>query len=162
MRIALVAVAPLLAAAAAVAAGPLAPTRPSEVVTLAASLDPPGCTGGANGTALDRMVTPEGTYVPIAIPPKKVLVLTEIRWRAQVPANEEVFLTLRPGPEQPGFSGIVLPGGRSDANGRVAGAASLGTGVVIRNPAEVCVRLNGTINAFFPDVSASGYFAKDK
>ena len=154
----------VFAAAAAHAAGPLAPTRPSDIVTLAASFDPPGCTGGGTGTRLDTIVTPEGTYVPLQVPPKRVLVITEIRWIADIAANEEASAVVRPGPEQKGFIGVVLPGARADANGRVNGEAKLSPGLVVRNPADLCVRVfgSGGGSAAPGNLTGAGFFAKDK
>ena len=154
----------VLAATGARAAGPLAPTRPTEIVTLAASFEPPGCTGGGSGTRLDTIVTAEGTYVPLQVPSKRVLVLTEIRWIADIAPNEQASVVLRPGPEQAGFIGVVLPGARADANGRATGEAKLDPGLVVRNPADLCVRVfgSGGGSASPGNLSGAGFFAKDK
>lgn len=142
----------------------LGPKKASEIVTLAASFEPVSCSDGAAGTRLDTIVTSEGTYVPLQVPPKRVLVLTEIRWIANIPANEEASAVLRPGPEQSGFIGIVLPGARADANGRVNGEAKFSPGVVIRSPADLCVRVfgSGGGSAAPGNLSGAGFFAKDK
>lgn len=162
---ALLAALPLLAPLAARAAGPIGPARASEALTLVASYDPPGCTGGLAGEKLDRVLQPNGTYAPLVIPPKRVLVLTEIRWTTLSPlaANEEVTLLLRPGANQPGVAGVVLPGARLDANGRGSGQVKLEPGVVMRSAADLCVTLYASDGAFAPgSLSGSGFFAKDK
>jgi hypothetical protein len=166
MRIApLLAALPLLAPLAAHAAGPIGPTRASEALTLVASYDPPGCTGGLPGEKLDRVLRPDGTYATLVIPPKRVLVLTEIRWSTLSPlaANEDVTVNLRPGADQPGIGGIPLPGARLDANGRGSGQAKLEPGVVMRSAADLCVTLFSSDGPFAPgNLSGSGFFAKDK
>jgi hypothetical protein len=153
-----------LAAAAAHAQRALGPAKVSEIVTLAASFDPPTCSDGSNGARLDRIVTPEGTYVPLVVPPKRVVVITEIRWIADIAPNEEASAVVRPGPEQPGFIGIVLPGARADANGRVTGEAKLSPGLVVRHPADLCVRVfqSGGGSTAPGNLSGAGFFAKDK
>ena len=154
----------VLVAAGARAAGPLAPTRATDIVTLAASFEPPGCSGGSSGARLDTRVTPEGTYEPLVIPPKRVLVLTELRWFVVTTANVEVAAGLRPGPETGGFSGLVLPSARSDANGHAGGEAKLEPGLVVRNPADLCVRLSPSSGGVVApgNLTGAGYFAKDK
>jgi hypothetical protein len=163
MRPALLATLALLAGAPAQAAGPLAPTRPSDVVALTASFEPPTCAGGTIGATLDRRMTPEGTYVPVAVPAKRVLVVTELRWVVDTLPNVEVAAIVRTGPEVGGFIGLVLPGARSDGNGRAIGEAKLDPGLVVRNPAELCVVVfpsGGSVIA--PgNLSGSGFFAKD-
>ena len=166
MRIApLLAALPLLAPLAARAAGPIGPARASEALTLIASYDPPGCTGAVTGEKLDRVLAPDGTWAPLVIPPKRVLVLTEIRWNVLNPlaANEEVTVSLRPGADQPGIGAIPLPGARLDANGRGSGQAKLEPGVVMRSAADLCVTLFSSDGSFAPgNLSGSGFLAKDK
>ena len=153
----------LLLAAAPTVAGTLAPTRASDVVTLVASYDPPGCPQGGTGAVFDRVLTAEGEYLPITIPQKRVLVLTSIRWLAIGPANEDVSLSLRPGPETAGFTGITLAGARTDANGRASGEAKLEPGLVVRNLANLCVRVSTGSGVTTPgNISAVGFFAKDR
>jgi hypothetical protein len=65
------------ASALAAAAGPLVPTKPSEVVTLAFS----GTVCASSSVALDQRVLPDGTTVPFAIPEGRVLVVTEVDWQ---------------------------------------------------------------------------------
>jgi hypothetical protein len=159
---------PLLAlpflASPALAAGPLAPTRASEVVQLFASFNPPGCTASAAGATLDTRVLPDGTYAPLVIPPKRVLVITDVRWIANtLEPNEEIWVFLRPGPPQPGFGSLPLAGARSDANGRAAGQAHLDPGIVVRSLADLCVTLSDSGGPKAPgNLAGSGFFAKDK
>jgi hypothetical protein len=117
------------------------------------------------GEKLDRVLQPDGTWTPLVIPPKHVLVLTEIRWNVLNPlaANEEITVSLRPGANQPGIGGIALPGGRLDANGRGSGQAKIEPGVVMRSATDLCVTLFGSDGAFAPgNLSGSGFLAKDK
>jgi hypothetical protein len=156
---------PLALAVAAPSHAQLGPAKPSEMVTLAASFVPPSCSDGSTGTRLDTIVTPEGTYTPLVIPPKRVLVLTEIRWIADIAPNVEASAVVRPGPEQKGFIGVVLPGARADANGRANGEAKLSPGLVVRNPADLCVRVFGSGGGGTTapgNLSGAGFFAKDK
>jgi hypothetical protein len=144
-------------------AGVVGPARPSDVVMLAASYDPPTCAGGATGTRLDTRLTADGTYEPLVLPTKRVLILTELRWVLQTVANENVTATLRNGPTTGGFVGLVIPGAQSGASGRAVGEAKFDPGIVVRNPAELCVTLNANGSSTAPgNLSGSGYFAKDK
>lgn len=162
MRILLLCALSLLAAAAARAAGPLAPARPSDIVALAASPEP-ACASAQTGMTLDARMTPDGTYVDLVVPPKRVLVLTEVRWIIQTIADEEVSAVIRIGPQTAGFIGLVLPSARAGANGRATGEAKFAPGLVVRNPAELCVSLfaNGSL-ASPGNLSGAGFFAKDR
>jgi hypothetical protein len=164
MHIVLLVFLSLLAASEVRAAGPLAPTRPSEIVTLAASFEPPGCPGGGAGARLDTRVTPEGTYVPLVVPPKRVLVLTEVRWLVDTTPDVDVAAVLRPGPETGGFVGVILPSGHSNASGRASGEAKFDPGIVLGSPDDFCIRLlpNGGSLTTPGNLSGAGFFAKDK
>lgn len=60
-------------------AGPLAPTKPSQIVTLD---NLAGAACPVIGKALDQQILPDGTRKPFVIPPKTVLVVTEVGWGA--------------------------------------------------------------------------------
>lgn len=145
-------------------AGPLAPKRPSEVLTLVASYTTTTCPdGGGNGIAFDTVVTSDAAYAPLVIPPKHVLVLTALRWFHVGPPNEEFLLQLRPGPEAAGFTGVTLPGARSDATGRASGQVSLDPGIIVRSLQSFCLRMQTSAGLSTPgNVSATGFLAKDR
>lgn len=62
-----------------VSAGVLAPTKPSEIVTLD---NGGGIACPAVGKAIDQQILPDGSRQPFVIPPKTVLVITEVGWGA--------------------------------------------------------------------------------
>jgi hypothetical protein len=59
-----------------VSAAPLAPAKPSDIVTLASD----GTTCAGSGLLVNTRILPDGTTTPFAILPKKVLIVTEVEW----------------------------------------------------------------------------------
>ena len=147
-------------------AGPLAPSKPSDIVTLM----PDG--SGANGACglatqeqrVDAVINgADGSLSPFTIPDKEVLVLTGGTW-ADVSAggNVNVFLELSLKTASTSNLIVATPAVRSDAAGVVAGSFTLEPGIVIKPGASLCASLivAGTNTLAFPRLT--GFLAKDK
>jgi len=157
----------VLAAAAAtpVLAGPLAPSKPSDIVTLM-----PNAGDGSNGACglqeqrVDAVISgADGSLSPFTIPDKEVLVLTGGTWEdVSVSGNVNVFLELRLKTASTNNFIVATPAVRSDAAGVVAGSFTLAPGIVIKPGASLCATLNvaGTNTVAFPRLT--GFLAKDK
>jgi hypothetical protein len=166
-RIALIAslAATLLAAAAPnLAAAPLAPSKPSQVVSAMAfpSAGSPPCEGLGAGRQPSLLGRPDGTTVPFAIPPKSVLVITSVDFIVtEAPQNTNIALQLfarDPASAPTAFGNFAMVGGLSDSGGRVFGNAELPAGLVIKPPAIPCgVPTFGEITFLV----VHGFFAKD-
>ena len=168
MRISRFATLVLVAAAATpVLAGPLAPSKPSDIVTLMPDAS------GANGACatapqeqrVDALInTADGSLSPFTIPDKEVLVLTGGTWEdLSAAANVNVFLELSLRTAAPTSINIVAtPAVRSDAAGVAAGSFTLEPGIVIKPGASLCASFNeaGTNTLAFPRLT--GFLAKDK
>ena len=148
-----------------VLAGPLAPSKPSDVVTLM-----PNPSDGSNGSCsspelrVDGIIdTTDGSLSSFTIPPKEVLVLTGGTWvdTSVTPnANAFLLLSLRTGTTSNNL--VATTAVRSDAAGVAAGAFTLEPGIVIKPGASLCAVLDvaGTDTVVFPRLT--GFLAKDK
>lgn len=158
----------LVLAAAAVTpalAGPLAPSKPSDVVTLM-----PNASDGSNGSCnspelrVDGVIdTSDGSLSPFTIPPKEVLVLTGGTWSdTSVTPNANAFLLLSLRTATTSNNLVATTAVRSDAAGVAAGAFTLEPGIVIKPGASLCAVLDvaGTDTVVFPRLT--GFLAKDK
>jgi hypothetical protein len=137
-------------------AGPLAPTKPSQVVTLANSGLACPLLGG--GQVFDVRVGSDGSETPFSIPDGQVLVITGIDWSVfLLPGlpGETVIAFLRT-PPSPSAAPTVWRGAAvADANGRAGGTAVI-PNVVVKPGVPVCL---------FPGGSAGtlhGFLAKDE
>jgi hypothetical protein len=154
----------LVAAAPNLSAAPLAPSKPSQVVSgVASAVVSPPCGGLAIGLQPSLLGRPDGTTVPFAIPPKSVLVVTSLDFFvAGAASNANVFVQLYardPASASTAFGSLALAGGLSDAVGAVVGTVQLTAGLVIKPPALPCgVASSGTLSLFI----VHGFFAKDK
>jgi hypothetical protein len=156
-----------VAAATPVLAGPLAPSKPSDIVTLVP--DASGANGACGPASQQQRVDAvingaDGSISPFTIPDKEVLVLTGGTWEdTSVAANVNVFLELSLRTATPTSNIIVAtPAVRSDAAGVVAGSFTLEPGIVIKPGVSLCASLNvaGTNTIAFPRLT--GFLAKDK
>jgi hypothetical protein len=161
MRAALVS--PLLALLATQAsAGPLAPTRASQVVVL----HPTAVTDSACGSTaypVDNMRTSTGDVVPFAIPPRQVFVVTsaDVFGSATTPSRNYSFsLSIENSAPLAGGS-ILIGAAPSDAAGYYAGSVSVPSGVVVPPGALLCAKIEGP-NDEPTFIRVHGFFAKDK
>jgi hypothetical protein len=142
------------------AAGPLAPSKPSQLVSARAVSTPcPFETqAGNNAYEITSMSTPDGVQAPFAIPPKQVFVITS------------AYLTLTGGPANDtaqlylfaveGESGSILTEGvaATNASGLAIVERVLPTGIAVKSGKALCV-LGSQGNSLG---SVTGFFAKDK
>ena len=153
------------AAATQVLAGPLAPSKPSDVVTLMPNLSD-GSNGSCNSPELrvDGVIdSTDGSLSPFTIPAKEVLALTGGTWsHKSVTPNANAFLelSLRTGTTSNNL--VATTAVRSDAAGVAAGTFTLEPGIVIKPGASLCAVLDvaGTDAVVFPRLT--GFLAKDK
>jgi hypothetical protein len=151
-----------------VLAGPLAPSKPSDIVTLMpdASGANGACTTSSQEQRVDAVISSaDGSLSPFTIPDKEVLVLTGGTWETVSAApNVNVLLELRLKTASPGTNNLIVsaPAVRSDAAGIAAGSFTLEPGIVIKPGASLCASLNigGTNTLAFPRLT--GFLAKDK
>jgi hypothetical protein len=155
---------PLLAAlAASASAGPLAPSRPSQIATLVATavLDS-AC--GATAYPVDTMRKADGSVVPFVVPPKQIFVVTSMDvFGSADQANRRYLFALLVdnAPNIPGGALLVGDAGLTDASGNYAGSVAVPNGVPVPPGAVLCARIDGpTDEPTFTRVH--GFFAKDK
>jgi len=146
-------------------AGPLAPSKSSDIVTLMPN-GADGSNGACNSVQLrvDGVINgADGSLSPFTIPDKQVLVLTGGTWEdVSVAANVNVFLELILRTASTNNLIVSTPAVRSDAAGVVAGAFTLEPGIVIKPGVSLCASENvaGTNAIVFPRLT--GFLAKDK
>jgi hypothetical protein len=143
-----------LFASASSSAGPLAPTRASDLV-VAITKSSTACP--VSGTLFDTRVLPDGTEEPFVIPPKRVLVVTSVdvaldtsapagQAGAPVVAIQTATTTL------PILQGTVL----TDVDGTAVGNVAT-TGAAVRPGVSICLVGGNTQGGVL-----HGFFAKDK
>jgi hypothetical protein len=141
-------------------AGPLAPSKPSQLVSARAVSTPCPTVHPVEITpyAIDQMTTIDGLQVPFVIPPKQVFVITHVHLAASgATANAEVGIFLI---SVVGMDGGVLTEGtvHTSASGRGSTNIDLPTGIAVRPGTTICATT--TDGAAFGSVT--GFFAKDK
>lgn len=150
-------------------AGPLAPTRASQLATLLSLFDtrsemasaacPDNGFAGASSRAFDFRVD-GSTFRALTIPPGQVFVVTDFDWEATgVPIAEFVTAVLMI--ETDGFNSFSAQStARADGVGQVGSAGLLGTGIVIRAGEKLCLSVRAPLSSL--KGSARGFFASDK
>ena len=154
-----------IALAAHAAAGPLAPSKPSQLVTaFGGTQQAAPCGDVAGWNRVDKIGNADGSTSPLEIPPKSVLVVTHLEiavlgatassftsvlFAAVDPANPPALGSL-------GANSSVV--GVADATGRLQASETIPDGLVVKPPALLCYLPVGTAAG----VTAHGYFTKDK
>src|SRR5262249_51667692 len=145
---------------------PLAPTKPSQIVTLQpeAFIGTPPCTGTQLGVT--RVVNPDLSTGPLVIPDKQVLMLVGGTWRTisvATPVDRHLALRLFL-KDGMGHQAVVLlgAGAVSDADKHASGSFRLDPGVVVRPGQTICAELASENDTVAVTVVANGYFTKDK
>ena len=146
-------------------AEPLAPTKPSELVTIRTTFSgsPAPCDG--TNVPVRTVINPDATGSTLAIPAGQVLILTGGSWRSASPvaANRTFHLVLS---FQTGAAGAAVfsgAGAMSDATGEVSGSFDLGSGLVLRPGTTLCAALDSTAVSDDPAlVHVYGFFDNDK
>jgi hypothetical protein len=154
----------LLAAAFAAApavAGPLAPSKPSQLVTVRyletgcplAAPDP-----GTTANALDEMSTLEGLQQPFVIPPRQALVITSVNFTVVGEAGDSFGMNLIAvnGTQRAVLAQALV---KTEAEGVGSLTIPIPTGIAIREGNALCMvaSAGGT-----PAGAVTGFFAKDK
>jgi hypothetical protein len=136
-------------------AGPLAPTKASDLVVAGTSNAAPDCP--VAGRAFDVRFLPDGTEEPFVIPPKRVLVITSVDFTVTSSSpnvTASPVLSLQSG----GVSkSLAIASAMTDANGTATGNVVVPNGVVVRAGPTLCL-----IGGDAPFGLVHGYFAKDK
>src|SRR5262245_12405268 len=143
-------VAALIFGSSAVHAAPLAPMKPSQLVTVLASSDT--CNSGS-GRVLNFLAKGDGSLAVLAIPAKSVLVVTAWEWcEGSNPSGAFVSLAI----DGPGGLVAVSSVPRQPLTAACS-RADLGQGVRVSSGAQLCA----TPVPAGALVKAYGYFAKD-
>ena len=132
-------------------AGPLAPSKSSDIVTLTTG---PGDACVVTGSAAHYRVLPDGTRELFSVPDKRVLVVTGIDFVTQVavPIDVELFVEKAPESAQIFVTGVAAGGGSAAIPNAIVGSG-----------ATLCVRgtqKDGGAVAVLAVVH--GFVAKDK
>ena len=140
-----------LTAAPVVQAGPLGPTKPSQLVTV---LSGPSTCNAGGGRSLDFQVAGDGSFVGLQIPEGSVLVVTDWEWcENSNPSAAFVSLAIE-GPGGLAPVSTVLRDPLTPACSR----GDLGAGVTVSSGSQLCATPVGA-NAF---IKAHGYLTKDR
>jgi hypothetical protein len=143
-------------------AGPLVPTKASQLVTVRAVSEP--CPLDTSPTAnefqLTSMSSSDGNQTAFAVPPKQVFVVTSASLVVtNAVANQPAQLVLF-AVNEAGTDGSVLVEGysRTDADGFATFVQPLPTGIAVKSGVRLCVI--GTTGSTLGAVT--GFFAKDR
>jgi hypothetical protein len=154
---------PLLALAVPASAGPLAPTRPSQVVTLLTSaVTDSAC--GSTAYPVDLMRIADGSVVPFEAPPKQVFVVTSMEvYGVASEVNRRYRFALLVENSPPIVGGSLLHGdaGLTDAAGNYAASVVEPTGVVVPPGALLCSQVDGPSEQP-AHARVHGFFTKNK
>ena len=139
----------------------LAPSKPSQLVTVAAE---GSCTAlGLTTDRFDTLVKDDGTTAPFSIPAGQVLVITDLTVFAPgKTAGGTVQVQVVVGTAATSHFAIVTANVTANASGGVGFAATFPTGIVVKSGASICpVAFDGTSNVAAGG-SLHGFLTKDK
>lgn len=161
MRVAALALLVVALSSSPASAGPLAPTRASQVVVLHPSTvsDSP-C--GVTAYPVDGMRKSNGLVEPFVIPPKQVFVVTsaDVYGSAEPSRHYRFVLVIDSSDPIPGGA-LLIGEAETDAAGYYAGSVSVPSGVVVPPGALLCAQIDGPTEE--PTIMrVHGFFAKDK
>ena len=131
-----------LVGSAPVSAGPLAPAKPSQIVTID---NGNGTACPVVGKALDSQILPDSSRKPFVIPPKTVLVITEVGWgavAAQAGKATGIVLTTQAAGEQT-TSAFFLDSAVADSTG-FASKNNLVANATVSADRTLCVHPTGS------------------
>jgi hypothetical protein len=141
-------VAALVCASVAPAGAELAPTKPSQLVTLHSGSTP--CGSSSNGIAIDSV----GNGTTLTIAPKEVLVITDVEVIEFLSGpNTTSFVAFDLLPENRNYLSMIITSGPASS---AYGERSLQHGIVVKPGDTIC--------SYQPDAlwTLHGYFTKDK
>ena len=143
----------------------LAPAKGSQLVSAytVGACPIPGHIG-SNSSLLSQMVNGDGAVVALVIPPKRILVLTDLTATTiSEPGGDVIAASVIVG-SAAGGTPVAAHFESVAANGTILSSFQFPTGIAIRSGSGVCVELlNLTHGGFIGfTVFAHGYFAADK
>jgi hypothetical protein len=157
-----------LAFSAPAAAGPVTPTKPSQIVSAIGRPSSPLCPGvdpKIEARLVNQRGENNGSVSTFAIPPKSVFVVQSVDFQI-IDGNANVFegvnlLAVDPAvpPTLTSNGAALFAGGQTDANGTVVGNVVVPSGLVIEPPAALCFQVREGVIAL---IAVHGFFAKDK
>jgi len=145
-------------------AGPLAPKKPSDLVTLTRGSTP--CPLLMGFFLVDTRLQSDGTSAPFSIPPKSVLVVTGMLAASNggTPgiAGSTIGVGLSVGATTPIYQTVV-----ADASDAFTAQTSVPSGIVVKSGTNICVVAQDVANPFPTletgfGVQVYGFLAKDK
>lgn len=142
-------------------AASLAPSKPSEAVTvLINTIGGPCPTGTAQHFATSFRLNADGTQSPFVIPPKSVFVVTSFDYllNGGEPGRYLGVSVFAAAPGAPSIGALSTAAGIADPLGRVRGNNVVPFGMVVKPPAALC----GELTTAEGQVLVHGFFAKDK
>lgn len=145
-------------------AGPLAPTRPSEVVTLyGTSTNQPTCAMGANTMKIQVRHGSDGSQTGgYVVPEGRVLVITDVAFRVNTtPPGADFEGTIVADQGSAPFA--LIPGGAIDGNSVAVGAQHFSQGPIVKGGTKLCfVERQGRPIYTDSQVIVHGFIAKDR
>ena len=145
-------------------AAPLAPTKPSQAVTVQSLSQGDLCVPGepSLGRRVNIKQNGDGTTEPFTIPPKTVFVVTSVDVSIQgAPASRKILggLYIASAQQVGAGSNVAVVPAESDADGLGNGTMTLPSGFPVKSGANLCFLTvpPGSFNAL-----VHGFFAKDK
>ena len=134
-------------------AGPLGPTKPSQLVSLTYS----GATCSVGGgTKADTRAMGDGSTAPFTIPAGQVLVITGVQWNESGSGTADSSFLYLVGS---GGTAVVSVGAGLVGTGGYGGGNFGVSGVVVKPGTDICIGLN-SLSTAYPTVQ--GYLTKDK
>jgi hypothetical protein len=137
-------------------AGVLGPKKPSELVTAKTS-GAAGCNGAINVHFVDTQVTPDGSTLPLAIPPGQVFIVTKVTVRITNAAPASVQAGVVVGDAA---SGVVVDQRSApvDASNAASFDFEYPNGLAVRPGKSLCILRTGALLLG----TAHGYLTKDR
>lgn len=126
-------------------AAPLAPSKPSDVVTLVTAPEFCNIQGPDTGLVYNTRIQPDGTAEPFTIPLHRVLVITGFDWADVAVASEVALVHIHLG--NPVGRAVQIGAALAGANGHV-GASTVIPGIVVRAGTPICIDRLGVLHGF--------------
>jgi hypothetical protein len=141
------------------AAAPLAPSKPSQIVTAAIVSAGTACPDGVgNHFAPTLQLNADARQSVFQIPPKSVFIVTSFDFNLNGTAGQYASVGIfAAAPGQAGGA-TALSGAVVDPATRAVGTAAVPTGLVVKPPATVCAEFGNATGVVY----VHGYFTKDK
>jgi hypothetical protein len=137
-------------------AGPLGPTKASDLRTVLGLPGSTPCPGLSTLRAVDSQQNPNGTIVPFSVPVKSVFIVTsfDVAGSGSAGSASETALIVADGIG--GNSFVARCGGIVGSNGLAIGSCTTPAGVAVKGGSTLCFEPNTS------NVIVRGFMAKDK